>query len=76
MGTGIALPGTTSSHTPGTPSPTHPCYMAPPRTRHGVLYMVVGLISVDQLSLGLQISGFQGMTEVYNLIKVGRINNH
>ena len=38
--------------------------------------MVVGLRSVDQLSLVDQISGFPGMTEVYNLSKVGRINNH
>ena len=38
--------------------------------------MVVGLISVRQLSLDPQISGFQGMTEVYNLLEIDRINNH
>ena len=38
--------------------------------------MVVGLISVDQLSLVPHFSGFPGMTEVYNLVKIGRINNH
>ena len=38
--------------------------------------MVVGLISVDQLTLGTEISGFHGMTEVYNLLKIGRINDH
>ena len=36
----------------------------------------VGLISVDQLSLDAQISDIRGMTEVYNLSEVGRINNH
>ena len=38
--------------------------------------MVVGLRSVDQLSLSTQISGIRGMTEVYNLVYVGRIINH
>ena len=38
--------------------------------------MVVGLRSVDQLSLDDQISGSQTMTEVYNLLRIGRINNH
>ena len=38
--------------------------------------MVVGLISVHQLSLDGQISGFLSMTEVYNLVKIGRIINH
>ena len=38
--------------------------------------MVVGLKSVVQLSLYDQISGFQDMTEVYNLRNIGRINNH
>ena len=40
------------------------------------LNSVVGLRSVDQLSLDGQISGFRGMTEVYNLIVAGIINNH
>ena len=38
--------------------------------------MAVGLISVDQLTLGRRFSGFQGITEVYNVIEIGRINNH
>ena len=38
--------------------------------------MVVGLISVGQVSLDAEISGSRVMTEVYNLIKIGRINNH
>ena len=38
--------------------------------------MAVGLRSVGQLSLGTHISGFEGMTEVYNLVYVGRIINH
>ena len=37
---------------------------------------VVGLKSVGQLSLYVLISGFQGITEVYNLTEIGRINNH
>ena len=38
--------------------------------------MVVGLISVDQLTLVVLFSGSRGMTEVYNLLITGRINNH
>ena len=38
--------------------------------------MVVGLKSVGQLSLVTHFSGFQGITEVYNLVDIGRINNH
>ena len=38
--------------------------------------MAVGLRSVDQLSLVGHISGSQGMTEVYNVRNIGRINNH
>ena len=37
---------------------------------------VVGLKSVGQLSLCAVFSGFWNMTEVYNLVEVGRINNH
>ena len=39
-------------------------------------YMVVGLKSVAQLSLGVLFSGFQGITEGYNVLRTGRINNH
>ena len=38
--------------------------------------MVVGLRSVAQLSLYALFSGFLGMTELYNLVRIGRINNH
>ena len=38
--------------------------------------MAVGLISVHQLTLGTHFSGFQGMTEVYNLLRIGIFNNH
>ena len=40
------------------------------------LNMVVGLISVDQLTLDDQISGSEGITEGYNLVRIGKINNH
>ena len=40
------------------------------------LNMVVGLNSVDQLSLDGQISGFLSMTEVYNLVEIHKITNH
>ena len=69
---------------PCPPTSSHPGYTSPYPgytvcMKH-VLYpdwnMVVGLISVAQLTLDGQISGFGGMTEVYNLIKIGRIINH
>ena len=80
LGTGIALPAT---H-PATHRPHHPGYTPPDTGRTpgptSVLYpeynSVVGLISVGQLSLGVQISGSRGITEVYNLSKIGNINNH
>ena len=65
--------------TPGTPPlpARHPVLMravtAVPYTR---LNSAMGLKSVQQLTLSDQISGFQGLTEVYNLINIGRINNH
>ena len=36
----------------------------------------VGLISVAQLSLSTHISGSRVMTEVYNLVGIGRTINH
>ena len=77
LGTGIApLPAPPSSH--------HPGYTLPaPLLMHAVTQrsvhrakVVVGLISVDQLTLRLRISDIEGMTEVYNLLRIGRINNH
>ena len=38
--------------------------------------MVVGLKSVAQLTLVAHFSGFLGITEVYNLLRIRRINNH
>ena len=38
--------------------------------------MVVGLKSVQQLTLSVQISGFPGMTEVYNLRNIDNPNDH
>ena len=38
--------------------------------------MVVGLESVDQLTLDAQISDIKGMTEVYNLRIAGNPNDH
>ena len=38
--------------------------------------MVVGLKSVAQLSLVPQISGFRGITEVYNVAVAGIPNDH
>ena len=38
--------------------------------------MVVGLKSVGQLSLDTQISGSGELTEVYNLVRIDRINDH
>ena len=38
--------------------------------------MVVGLRSVEQLSLDDHISGSKGMTEVYNLVRIDRISDH
>ena len=38
--------------------------------------MVVGLISVEQLSLSARISETRGITEVYNLVRIGKKDNH
>ena len=77
VGTGIAPPGThpVPYPTPGTPPPR--CTMATRVHAAGhCLNMAVGLKSVGQLTLGAVFSGLQGMTEVYNLVETGRINNH
>ena len=76
--------GTRYSTPPDPTRPHYPGYTLPP----GYRYMVygysraaqrnsaVGLISVAQLSLVGHFSGFQYMTEVYNLLRIGKINNH
>ena len=69
-------PQSPPSHTPGTP-PLAPGMAA--RWLRELLtakYMAVGLISVEQLTLRPEISGSGGMTEVYNLVGIGRIINH
>ena len=69
------------------PVPHHPGYTPMPadvQTRMSArphshvprLNMAVGLKSVGQLSLYAQISDIGGMTEVYNLVRIDRINNH
>ena len=75
MGTGIALPADPPvPTTPGTPLPPGRCAKRAVRP-WARLNSVVGLKSVGQLSLGTQISGFPGMTEVYNVIKAGNPND-
>ena len=65
----------------------HPGYTSPPPSRlawpdrsvqrSGQLSnMVVGLISVAQLSLSVHFSGFRTITEVYNLVDTGNPNDH
>ena len=76
VGTGIALQPPTSYPTPGTPLPATPYMPYVARWLHAEYKVVVGLISVAQLSLGTHISGFPGITEVYNLSRIGRIINH
>ena len=79
--------GTRYSTPPGTPVLHHPGYTPPHRTLHGPVYttpralytglnIAVGLKSVDQLTSGPYFSGSRGITEVYNLTKIGRIINH
>ena len=75
-GTGIALPGTLPVPHPGytPPLPTWlPVRRAGPDMQPD---SAVGLKSVAQLTLSLYISGFQGITEVYNLATVGNPNDH
>ena len=80
MGTGIApLQAHPAPTTPGTPPPTrrHPvltrAVTAGPYPRPN---SAVGLKSVQQLTLGAQISRFRGITELYNLVKAGNPNDH
>ena len=79
--------GTRYSTLPDPPRPHHPGYTSPtaswPAARPACctrtaarLKQAVGLKSVDQLTLSTKISGFRGMTEVYNLRVAGNPNNH
>ena len=80
---GIALPVPTLVPTPSAPPRVHPS-TAPSAIPAGTalsympdgLKLVVGLKSVGQLTLSPVFSGLRGITEVYNLRYIGRINNH
>ena len=76
QGTGIAPPSTHPPYrTPGTPSMTVTAVHGP-GMQSARSEVAVGLRSVDQLTLGPLFSGLQGITEGYNLVNIGRINNH
>ena len=75
----VPLPAHPGIPTPGTPPPHPPLqgpYVTAAAGHAGRRNSAVGLISVGQLSLYVHISRFRGMTEVYNLSKIGRIINH
>ena len=83
-GTGIAHPGTHPVY-PSRPPQSSPPRVHPSRSRcptlgtHGPAAEVkqaVGLKSVVQLTLDGRFSRFRGITEVYNLVEIGRNNNH
>ena len=76
LGTGIApLRPTHLPTTPGTPPlpAPHPGTTVAPAV---VSEAAVGLISVDQLTLSAEISGFRGITEGYNVVIAGNPNDH
>ena len=64
-----------SLHHPGytSPYPAAGLYTADMAAAvYSQLNIAVGLKSVAQLSLSARISGFQGMTEVYNLVGIDK----
>ena len=70
LGTGIAPPGTTQLPLPRV-HPSHHGLHGRRCARSAVpANMVVGLISVAQLTLSVQISDIRVMTEVYNLVRI------
>ena len=74
---GIAPPSHPHIPYPGYTPPLPTCrygYTLP--GHNGQVNMVVGLISVGQLTLWPVFSVFWTMTEVYNLSKIDRIINH
>ena len=80
---GIAPPSTHPVPTQSAPPRVHPrtgmlvaTSAVPVPAVYSGRNSVVGLKSVGQLTLDARISGFGTMTEVYNLVKIGRINNH
>ena len=62
--------------TPGTPLRHCPSYTTGTRAVPARLKEAVGLRSVGQLTLSARISGFQGITEGYNLPNTGNPNDH
>ena len=86
-GPGGSVGSTRYSTLPYPPSPHYPGYTpatpssaallaTPPHGHVPDLNIAVGLKSVDQLSLSVHISRFGTITEGYNLLITGRINNH
>ena len=73
---GSTLPATHPSHTPGTPPHAGHRYHGHRAGPYLRLKDAVGLKSVRQLTLDARISGFRGITEVYNLVIVGNPNDH
>ena len=76
LGTGIALPAPSPVPYPGYTLPARTPYCTRPRSCRGARKCVVGLRSVAQLTLDDRFSETQGITEVYNLVETGNINNH
>ena len=80
----MVLVGTRYSTPPPPTHPHYPGYTSSPHAASGYtaarssrgVNMVVGLYSVEQLSLSVHFSGLLGITEVYNLGLAGRIINH
>ena len=72
----VPLPAHPPSHTPGTPLPTTLLHAEADTVLPAEYKQAVGLISVAQLSLWLHISETGTITEVYNLVRIGRIINH
>ena len=79
LGTGIASRVPTQLPAipyPGYTPPTARQHDRYRRVQYREVNSAVGLRSVDQLTLYAQISDIEGMTEVYNVMRIGRINNH
>ena len=73
---GIAPPGPTRLPIPRVHLPYPHTELATLLTLDHVLNVVVGLKSVAQLTLGAHFSDIRTITEVYNLVRIVRINNH
>ena len=75
-GTGIAPSRTHPHPLPRVHLPPTPGMVMVLHAVYGQRDMVVGLKSVAQLTLYVQISGFRGITEVYNLALTGNPDDH